>query len=91
MSGNPKLTFKGITLRIFNRLRKKASRKGIHVPGPSGEAEKDGVKIHWEYDAESEMLEVECIHAPFWIDSARVNKDLQREIEASLNQGRAAA
>lgn len=91
MSGSPKLTFRGITLRIFNRLRKKASRKGIHVLGPTGEAEKDGVKIQWKYDAKSEMLEVECIHTPFWIDAARVNDTLQIEIEASLHQGKAAA
>ena len=91
MSGSPKLTFYGISLRIFNRLRKKASRKGIHVLNPTGEAEKDGVIIQWKYDAKSEMLEVECTHIPFWIDSARVNRDLQNEIEASLNQRRPAA
>jgi hypothetical protein len=91
MSGSPKLTFYGISLRIFNRLRKKASRKGIPVLNPTGEAEKDGVVIQWKYDAKSEMLEVECTHIPFWIDSARVNRDLQNEIEASLNQRRPAA
>jgi len=51
---------------------------------------KDGVKIQWNYDPSSELLEVECIQAPFWIDSARISKDLQSEIEEVLGSSRAA-
>ena len=90
MSGRSRLTFRGITRSIFNRLRKIASRKGIVVSSPAGEATKDGVKIQWSYDANSELLEVECIQAPFWIDSARISKDLQSEIEEVLGSNRAA-
>jgi len=90
MSGSPKLTFRGITRSLFNRLRKKASKIGIHVVGPTGEAVKDGVKIQWNYDAVSEQLEAQCIRAPFWVDSARINHDLRREIESTLDCDRAA-
>jgi hypothetical protein len=81
MSGNPRETFRGITRTIFARLRKKASKAGIRVASPKGEAVKDGVSIRWNYDAGSELLEVEC-QAPFWIDANRVKKDLRHEIEA---------
>ena len=90
MSRGPKLTFRGITRTIFARLCKKASKTGIHVVGPTGEAVKDGVKLRWHYDVTSEQLEVQCIRAPFWIDSARINNDLRREIEATLDSVRAA-
>jgi hypothetical protein len=90
MSISPKITFGGITRAIVSRLRKKASKRGIHVVGPVGEAIKDGVRIQWNYDATSELLEVECIHVPFWIDSARINKELRQEIEATLKASRAA-
>src|ERR1700740_2749742 len=90
MSGSPKLTFRGITRSLFKRLCKKASKSGIHVVGPTGEAAKDGVKIQWNYDAVSEQLEVQCISAPFWIDAARINHDLRREIESTLDYNRAA-
>lgn len=90
MSGSPKLTFRGITRSLFKRLRKKASKSGIHVVGHSGEAVKDGVKIQWNYDATLEQLEVQCIRAPFWVDSARINHDLRREIESTLDYDRAA-
>ena len=90
MFHSPKMTFRGITRTIFTRLCKKASKTGIHVVGPTGEAVKDGVKIQWNYDASSEQLEVQCIHAPFWIDCARINNDLRREIEATLDSVRAA-
>jgi hypothetical protein len=43
--------FHGITRAIFARLRQKASKVGIHVASPKGEAVKDGVKIQWNYDA----------------------------------------
>src|ERR1700751_2373884 len=90
MSGSPKLTFPGITRSLFNRHRKKGSKSGIHVVGPTGEAVKDGVKIQWNYDAISEQLEVQCIRAPFGVDSARINHDLRREIESTLDYDRAA-
>jgi hypothetical protein len=81
MSSDPRETFRGITRAIFARLRKKASKAGIQVASPKGEAVKDGVSIRWNYDAGSELLEVEC-KAPFWIDANRVKEDLRHEIEA---------
>ena len=86
MSISPKLTFGGITRAIFARLRKKASKRGIHVVGPAGEATKDGVRIHWNYDATLELLEVECIHVPFWIDSTRI-KTVRRSKRRSTPAG----
>jgi len=90
MSISPKVTFGGITRAIFARLRKKASKRGIHVVGAAGEAANNGVRIRWNYDATLELLEVECIHVPFWIDSTRINTELRKEIEATLYSSRAA-
>jgi hypothetical protein len=89
MSGNTRQIFYGITRAIFTRLRKKASKIGIRVATAHGEVEKDGITIHWNYDANAELLEVEC-RAPFWINSTRVNRDLRREIEATCRSTRAA-
>jgi hypothetical protein len=89
MSGNSKHIFYGITRKIFSRLRKKASRLGIRVVSPKGEAIKDGVKIEWNYDATEQKLEVEC-KMPFWINSAQVNRKVCDEIEVTLRSSRAA-
>ncbi len=89
MSGS-RLTFRGITRAVFARLRKKATQNGLNVVRPAGEAVKDGVKIRWKYDPDSELLEVECVHAPFWIDTARVSRKLSEEIETTLGSGQAA-
>jgi hypothetical protein len=75
MSGNTRQIFHGITR--------------IRVATPKGEVEKDGITIHWNYDAKAELLEVEC-RAPFWINSTRVNRDLRHEIEATCRSTRAA-
>ena len=89
MSGNPKQTFHGISRAIFARLGRKASKFGIRVASPKGEAVKDGVTIQWNYDASAELLEVEC-RAPFWINSTQVHRKLRHEIEATLRATRAA-
>lgn len=90
MLSGPRLIFGGVTRAIFSRLRKRAKQNGIAVVRPSGEAVKDGVRIHWNYDPDSQVLEVECVHAPFWVDTARVNRKLCDEIELVLGSGRAA-
>ena len=89
MAGNTRQIFHGITRAIFARLRKKASKIGIRVATPAGEAEKDGIIIQWNYDAKAELLEVEC-RAPFWINSTQVHRNLRHEIEATLRGTRAA-
>ena len=83
MSGS-RLTFRGITCSIFARLRKKATQNGIPIARPAGEAVKDGVRIQWKYDPDAELLEVECVKTPFWIDAARVNRRLSLEIQSTL-------
>ena len=80
------LLFRGITRAVFARLRKRAAKNGMSVRQPQGEAVRDGVKIRWEYDPAAEVLEVECVHAPFWIDAAAVNHRLAREIESELDR-----
>ncbi len=86
MPENLKQTFRGITRAIFRRLRKKASKRGIQVKQAAGEAVKDGIKIQWNYNAAAELLEVECVSAPFWINSAQVNRRLRQEIEEILDR-----
>jgi hypothetical protein len=89
MSGHPKQIFHGISRAIFARLRRKASKFGIRVASPKGEAVKDGVVIQWNYDPGAELLEVEC-RAPFWLNSTQVSRNLRDEIEVVLRSARAA-
>jgi hypothetical protein len=87
--GSVKQTFHGISRAIFARLRKKASQLGIRVASPRGEAVKNGVTIHWNYDPSAQVLEVET-KAPFWINANPVNRTLRQEIEVTLRTSRAA-
>jgi hypothetical protein len=89
MFTDPKQTFRGITRALFARLRKKASKFGFPVARPKGSAKNDGIRIHWNYDPQSETLEVQCT-TPFWINSARIHEELRREIEATIRSHRAA-
>lgn len=84
------LSFRGITGAVFARLRRKAARSGITVLQPRGDDVRDGVRIQWDYHAEEEVLEVECVRAPFWIDRAAIHSRLSREIESELKPKRVA-
>ena len=90
MSTPSRLMFWGITQAIFKRLRKKARRNGIPVASQTGEAQKDGITIQWRYDPDARRLEVECVHAPYWIGAARINRKLNEEIVATLERHDAA-
>ncbi len=90
MLSSSKLSFRGITRRVFARLRRKAARSGITVLQPRGEAVRDGVRIQWEYDAAAEVLEVECVRVPFWIDRGMIQRRLSHAIESELQSDRAA-
>ena len=89
MSGS-RLMFCGIKRTVFARLRKKATQNGILIAHPAGEAVEGGVRIQWKYDPDAELLEVECVKTPFWIDAARDNQRLSLEIQATLGSYRAA-
>ena len=90
MLSGSKLSFGGITRAVFARLRRKAAKSGITVVNPRGEAVRDGIRIEWEYDSAAEVLNVECVHAPFWIDRAAIHGRLSHEIESELKLKRAA-
>jgi hypothetical protein len=89
MYRNSKQIFRGITRALFARLRKKASIVGFPVAKPVGSAQKDGIRIDWNYDPRLETLEVQC-STLFWINPARVDEELRREIEATIRSYRAA-
>lgn len=86
MLSGSRLLFRGITRAVFARLRRKAARSGITMVQPRGETVRDGVRIEWEYDAGAEVLEVECVRAPFWIDRATIHRRLSHEIESELKR-----
>ena len=90
MLSGSRLSFRGITRAVFARLRRKAARSGLKIVHPRGEAVHDGVRIQWEYDPATELLEVECVRAPFWIDRAAIHRTLSHEIESELESERAA-
>ncbi len=90
MLSSSKLSFRGITRAVFARLRRKAAKRGMTVVHPHGDAVRDGVTIQWDYDVRSEVLEVECVRTPFWIDRAKIQRTLSHEIEAELESEQAA-
>lgn len=84
------LRFYGITQPVFSKIGRRAARYGIGVRSRAGEADRDGVKIRWSYDPGAEVLQVECVRAPFWIDATAIDRRMSKEIERVLESKRAA-
>jgi len=63
MKTRPPLTFDNVTPAQFEQLREEAQAQGISISGPTGEAEKLGVRVSWAY--KNNNLTLQVLHVPF--------------------------
>ncbi len=76
--------FNGITPAHYAILTEKAKAAGIELSGPSGTANSFGVKVAWNYSAESETLTLQCMSTPFFIQPADVDAKIQHLVKQAL-------
>jgi hypothetical protein len=70
-------TFTGITQNRFDCLVQAAQSTGITITGNVGEASKGGVTVRWQFDPASQVLELQCTEAPFFLPCATITSKLQ--------------
>jgi len=58
-----------------------AQDAGITISGNVGEASKAGITIRWQYDPGSQVLELQCTEAPFFVPCATINARLQSLVD----------
>jgi len=76
--------FNGITPNHYAILTQKAKAAGIDISGPSGTASSFGVKVAWNYSAEAQVLSLQCISTPFFIQAEDVDAKIQALVKQAL-------
>jgi hypothetical protein len=70
-------SFTGITQARFDCLKQKAAAAGIAINADSGEANRDGIIVRWQFDPGAQTLELQCMGHPFFLNCSLVNSQLQ--------------
>lgn len=59
---------------------------GVQITTDSGTISSDGFTVHWNYDAQTEVLSIQCTDSPIFILCSTINSEIHDMVEATLNQ-----
>jgi hypothetical protein len=80
-------TYNNVTSAAWQSLKQAvAAQYGIQIERDSGNATEDGFTVHWNYDAGTQILSIQCTDSPFWAPCSTINSEINNKVEASLNQ-----
>lgn len=69
-------SFNNVTAGVWQCLVTKVGKYGVNITTNTGDAESHGVKVHWNYDPASQILQVQAMKTPFFIPCSLVNSKL---------------
>ena len=70
MAGCLAQRFEGVGAAVFACLQAKGATAGVPITGAQGQATARGVTMRWDFDADSEVLVIECTDKPFFMSHA---------------------
>jgi hypothetical protein len=76
-------TFDAISSAVWDRLVEKAAELGITITGHSGTVSKEGFTGTWNYDPNTETLQIQCTDSPWWAPCALINGKIREIVESS--------
>lgn len=79
-----KQTFFQFSLSAFDCLKQKALAIGVTIDSDQGQSSKDGVTIAWNFNAETQTLELQCTEKPFIIPCGTVNGRIRKVVDECL-------
>lgn len=78
------LIFTPITVEQFQSLVQKANLAGLALEGSAGTASRYGVEVAWEYLPQSLRLTIQCLSAPFFMNSDTVNAKIRSLVQETV-------
>jgi hypothetical protein len=76
--------FSPVTLAQYETLIQRAQAAGIALTGDSGTASRFGVEVTWNYSAETQKLEIQCLSTPFFVKAADVDAKIRSVVTEAL-------
>lgn len=77
--------FSNITPAQYEILIQKANDAGLGLTGNSGTASKFGVDVAWDYSPEKSRLTIQCLSAPFFMNSDTVNAKIRGLVQETVS------
>lgn len=79
------LIFTPVTAEQYQSLIQKANNAGLALQGNAGTASKLGVEVAWDYAPESLRLTIQCLSAPFFMNSDTVNAKIRSLVQETVS------
>ena len=87
MSACAMQTFNNVTPAAWESAKQVVATKfGVQISTDSGTVSSDGFTVHWNYDAQTEILSIQCTDSPIFIPCSVINSEIHDMVEATLNQ-----
>ncbi|AQR72527.1 hypothetical protein BXU08_01570 [Sphingomonas sp. LM7] len=85
-------SFANVTADVWNCCKSKASSYGVEIGSDSGSTSSHGFTVSWNYDASSQVLQLQVTDKPFWAPCSLVNSKIHDAVdECYANHGASGA
>ena len=87
MSACAMQTFNNLTQAAWQSAKEAVAAKfGVQITTDSGNISSQGFTVHWDYDAPTGTLSIQCTDSPFFIPCSAINSEIHDMVETTLNQ-----
>jgi hypothetical protein len=87
MSACAMLTYNNVTQGAWQSVKQTvATQYGIQITTDAGTSSAHGFTVHWNYEAGTQILSVQCTDSPFFVRCSTINSEINDKLEACLNQ-----
>jgi hypothetical protein len=87
MSACAMQTFNNVTQAAWQSAKEAVAAKfGVQITTDSGSVSSGGFTVHWNFDAPTRTLSIQCTDSPFFISCSTINSEIHEMVEATLNE-----
>jgi hypothetical protein len=82
MGSCAKQTFSNITPEQFTCICQQIESKlGVTLPGDSGQITQSGFTVEWDYNSQTQELDVQCLDSPVFVPCSTINQSIHEVVD----------
>jgi hypothetical protein len=79
-------TFSNINESLWPCGVKFAAEHGFAINDYSGQISESGFTVRWNYDPQSQLLQIQCVDSPFYVPCSLINGQIHHYYEQAVEQ-----
>jgi hypothetical protein len=84
-------SFSNVNAGVWSCCQATAEKYGVTISGDTGSASAHGFTVNWNYDVQSQVLQLQVTDKPFWAPCSTVNSKIHDAVdECYANNGASA-